>query len=47
MRGDNRAVLLELVGELEQLQTSLTNDADYGRDRLDAAIRAIDGKRNS
>ncbi|MGF6599818.1 hypothetical protein P3T23_004552 [Paraburkholderia sp. GAS448] len=47
MRGDNRAALLELVGELEQLQTSLANDADYGRDKLDAAIRAIDGKRNS
>ncbi|MGE8165211.1 hypothetical protein ACQKRQ_34310 [Paraburkholderia sp. NPDC080076] len=42
MRGDTRRELLELVAELETLQTSLANSAEYGCEKLKSAIQALE-----
>lgn len=41
MRGDTRSELLDIVADLEALQTALTNDAEYGVEKLTAAITTL------
>jgi hypothetical protein len=42
LRGANREAMTRLLEQLEQLQTSIANDVEYGREKLDAAIEAFE-----